>query len=158
MSNCCGVKSKKTALFGLRDDFSTNSMINALFFSFWEHYVVYTNAAHCMSRYFLHKLNIGQATLGIFWLFFSTIAFSWWRTVIEIQSWFQNCGRTKFDVQSSFLCDQNSKFQRSSFWSLEISIQHYLQICISDNSGMDFKKVPLVYFKNDKSIIFWNST
>ena len=59
--NCCEVKSKKkTALFGLRDDFSTNSMINALFFSFWEHYVVYTNAAHCMSRYFLHKLNIGM--------------------------------------------------------------------------------------------------
>ena len=54
------LKVKKNSSFWLRDDFSTNSMINALFFSFWEHYVVYTNAAHCMSRYFLHKLNIGM--------------------------------------------------------------------------------------------------
>ena len=130
------LKVKKTALFDLEMIFQPIQwLMHYIFFSFWEHYVVYTNAAHCMSRYFLHKLNIGQATLGIFWLFFSTIAFSWWRTVIEIQSWFQNCGRTKFDVQSSFLCDQNSKFQRSSFWSLEISIQHYLQI-VRDRNGL----------------------
>ena len=144
---------KKTALFGLRDDFSTNSMINALFFSFWEHYVVYTNAAHCMSRYFLHKLNIGMPgySRNLLAIFFHNSFFvmknSYRNSIVISELWSNQVRCSKFVFVWSKL--KVSAIEFLKFGNFDPTLSSNCQ-----RSEWTSKKVPLVYFKNDKSIIF----
>ena len=138
LSTVVKLKVKKTALFGLRDDFSTNSMINALFFSFWEHYVVYTNAAHCMSRYFLHKLNIGMPgySRNLLAIFFHNGFFvmknSYRNSIVISELWSNQVRCSKFVFVWSKLKVSAIEFSKFGNFDLALSSNMYLSLTIPE--------------------------